>query len=358
MVQPQFVHLHVHTDYSLLDGACETSELLDEASRQKMPAVAITDHGNLFAAANFFYEASKRDVKAIIGCEVYVAKGSRHDRGEKIAAARSNGQEPHELEPGSKSSNHLVLLCENLEGYHNLIKLVSAGFLEGFYYKPRIDYDLLSKHSKGLIALSACLRGPVTEAVVDEKYDLARENAYRLRDVFGKGNFFLEIQDQGLEIEKGVNRELVRLSKETGIPLVATNDCHYLHHEDAHAQEVLLCIQTGKTMSDTNRMKFQTDQFYFKSAVEMAQVFGELPEALSRTVDIASRCNVKIDRIPNPFPEFKVPDGHTSASYFEKVVREGFAARAPYLERLAQQGFLQNSLPEYERRLTSEIEMI
>ena len=356
MGQPQFVHLHVHTDYSLLDGACETSELLDEASRQKMPAVAITDHGNLFAAANFFYEASKRDVKPIIGCEVYVAKGSRHERGEKTNGG--NGQDRGEAEPGSRGTNHLVLLCESLEGYHNLIKLVSAGFLEGFYYKPRIDFDLLSKHNKGLIALSACLRGPVTEAVVEEKYDLARENAYRLRDVFSKGNFFLEVQDQGLEIERGVNRELVRLSKETGIPLVATNDCHYLHHDDAHAQDVLLCIQTGKTMSDAHRMKFQTDQFYFKSAVEMAQVFGELPDALSRTVDIAHRCNVKIERIPSPFPEFKVPDGHTAGSYFEKVVREGFASRVPILERQAQQGMLRNPLSEYEKRLTSEIEMI
>jgi DNA polymerase-3 subunit alpha len=356
MGQPQFVHLHVHTDFSLLDGACETSELLDEASRQKMPAVAVTDHGNLFAAANFFNEASKRDVKPIIGCEVYVAKGSRHDRGEKTNG--TSGQDRGETETGMRGSNHLVLLCESLEGYHNLIKLVSSGFLEGFYYKPRIDYDLLAKHSKGLIALSACLRGAVTEAVVDEKYDQARENAYRLRDVFGKGNFFLEIQDQGLEIEQGVNRELVRLSKETGIPLVATNDCHYLHHADAHAQEVLLCIQTGKTMSDTHRMKFATDQFYFKTAAEMAKVFGELPDALSRTVDIAARCNVKIERIPNPFPEFKVPEGHTAGSYFEKVVREGFATRAPYLERLAQKGLLNNSLAEYERRLTSEIEMI
>jgi DNA polymerase III subunit alpha len=356
MGQPQFVHLHVHTDFSLLDGACETGELLDEASRQKMPAVAITDHGNLFAAANFFYEASKRDVKPIIGCEVYVAKGSRHDRGEK--ANGGNGQDRGDAEPGMRGSNHLVLLCESLEGYHNLIKLVSAGFLEGFYYRPRIDYDLLSKHSNGLIALSACLRGPVTEAVVDEKYDLARENAYRLRDVFGKGNFFLEIQDQGLEIEKGVNRELVRLSKETGIPLVATNDCHYLHHDDAHAQDVLLCIQTGKTMSDAHRMKFATDQFYFKTAAEMAKVFGEVPEALSRTVDIASRCNVKIERIPNPFPEFKVPEGHTSSSYFEKAAREGFATRVPQLERLAKLNALANPLSEYERRLTFEIEMI
>ena len=359
MGQPQFVHLHVHTDFSLLDGACETSELLDEASRQKMPAVAITDHGNLFAAANFFYEASKRDVKPIIGCEVYVAKGSRHDRGEKSAPKRTlpNGDQG-EIEPGARGSNHLVLLCENLEGYHNLIKLVSAGFLEGFYYKPRIDYDLLAKHNKGLIALSACLRGPVTESVVEERLDQARENAYRLRDIFGKGNFFLEVQDQGLEIEKGVNRDLVRLSKETGIPLIATNDCHYLHHDDAHAQEVLLCIQTGKTMSDTHRMKFATDQFYFKSAAEMAKVFGELPDALSRTVDVAARCNVKIDRIPNALPEFKVPQGHTPDSYFEQVARAGFAQRMPYLEKLAKQGALHRPLSEYESRLSFEIEMI
>src|SRR5262244_2520828 len=339
MGQPQFVHLHLHTDYSLLDGACETGELLDEASRQKMPAVAITDHGNMFAAANFFEQAKKRDVKPIIGCEVYVAKGSRHDRGEKTngngGPDRNGGAD---AEPGSRGSNHLVLLCEGLEGYKNLIKLVSAGFLEGFYYKPRIDYDLLAKHSRGLIALSACLQGAVTEAVVDEKFDLARENAYRLRDIFGKQNFFLEIQDQGLEIEKGVNPQLVRLSKETGIPLVVTNDCHYLHHEDAHAQEVLLCIQTGKTMSDEKRMKFATDQFYFKTAAEMAKVFAELPDALSRTVDIAARCNVKIERIPNALPEFKVPEGHTAGSYFEKVAREGFTQRLPYLERLSRQG--------------------
>ena len=360
MGQPQFVHLHVHTDFSLLDGACETTELLDEASKQKMPAVAITDHGNLFAAANFFNEASKRDVKAIIGCEVYVAKGSRHDRGEKagIVGGGGNGADRGELEQGTRGNNHLVLLCESAEGYQNLIKLVSSGFLEGFYYKPRIDYDLLAKHSKGLIALSACLRGAVTEAVVDEKFDQARENAYRLRDIFGKGNFFLEIQDQGLEIEQKVNRDLVRLSKETGIPLVATNDCHYLHHDDAHAQEVLLCIQTGKTMSDERRMKFATDQFYFKSALEMAQVFGELPDALSRTVDIASRCNVKIERITNPFPKFQVPDGLSAGSYFEKVSREGFAARVPNLEKQAKLGLLRNPLAAYEQRLTSEIEMI
>src|SRR6266568_2166803 len=322
MGQQQFVHLHVHTDYSLLDGACEITQLLDTASRLGMPAVAVTDHGNLFAAANFFYEATKRGVKPIIGCEVYVAKGSRLDRGEKVGPVAQNGVEG---EPGMRGSNHLLLLCE---------------------------------HSRGLIALSACLRGAVTEAVAQDRYREALENAYRLQDIFGKGNFFLEIQDQGLDIEKSVNRDLLRLSKESGIPLVATNDCHYLTHEDAHAQDVLLCIQTGKTVSDPHRMKFATDQFYFKTAAEMTRVFRELPDALSRTLAIAERCNAKIERIRDPFPEFKVPPGDTPGGYFEKAVREGFAARLPHLERLSKRGALRNPLSEYERRLTHEIQMI
>ncbi len=338
---PNFVHLHLHTDYSLLDGACEIGELTAEAARRGMPAVAVTDHGNLFAAANFFHKANTHGVKPVIGCEVYVAPDSHKNRGSD-----------------AERSNHLVLLCENEQGYENLIQLVSTGFLDGFYYKPRVDHELLARHSKGLIALSACLRGEVTEAILNEKYDRARDNAYRLRDIFGKANFFLEVQDQGLDVEVRVNRDLVKLSRETGIPLVATNDCHYLTQADSHAQEVLLCIQTGKTMSDTQRMKFATDQFYFKTAEEMARVFGELPDALQRTVAIAERCNVKIARVKDPFPEFKVPEGHTTDSYFEKVVREGFASRIPQLERLAAQNLLRHPLAEYEARLTAEIEMI
>ncbi len=329
METPRFVHLHLHTDYSLLDGACDLEEVVDEAARRKMPAVAVTDHGNLFAAESFYHAAKTRGVKPIIGCEVYVAKGSRHDRGE--ASQRDAGQRPRdspERNRASAAANHLVLLCENAEGYRNLIKLVSAGYLEGFYYRPRIDYDLLAKHSKGLIALSACLRGAVTENLVEEKPEQARDAAYRLRDIFGKGNFFLEIQDQGLEIEKRVNPQIVQLSRETGIPLVATNDCHYLKHSDSHAQEVLLCIQTGKTMSDTHRMKFATDQFFFKTAEEMAQVFGELPDALERTVAIAERCNVKIDAMQNSFPDFQVPEGQTVDSYFEAVVARRFRRHA------------------------------
>ena len=358
MENPRFVHLHLHTDYSLLDGACDLEEVVDEAARRQMPAVAVTDHGNLFAAESFFQTAKTRGVKPIIGCEVYVAKGSRHDRGESSQRDAVNGRSGPAPEPGQRGNNHLVLLCENVEGYRNLIKLVSAGFLEGFYYKPRIDYDLLAKHSKGLIALSACLSGAVTENLVEERPDQAREAAYRLRDIFGKGNFFLEIQDQGLDIEKRVNPQIVSLSRETGIPLVATNDCHYLTHADARAQEVLLCIQTGKTMSDTHRMKFATDQFFFKTAQEMAQVFGEIPEALERTVTIAERCNVKIEAMQNSFPEFQVPAGHTIDSYFEAVAKEGFAARVPVLEARAKQGQLRKAFSEYETRLTNEIRMI
>ncbi|MBZ5540742.1 MAG: DNA polymerase III subunit alpha [Acidobacteriia bacterium] len=356
MGQPQFVHLHVHTDFSLLDGACQISELLEETAKRSVPAVAVTDHGNLFAAANFYNEAGKHGVKPIIGCEVYVAKGSRHERGEKNSSG--DAQTRGEAEPGMRGSNHLLLLCESNEGYQNLIQLVSAGFLEGFYYKPRIDYELLAKHSRGLIALSACLRGAVTEAVMEERYKEGLANAHRLQEIFGKGNFFLEIQDQGLEVETSVNRDLLRLSKDSGIPLIATNDCHYLHHDDAHAQEVLLCIQTGKTMSDAHRMKFATDQFYYKTAEEMARVFAELPEALSRTLDVAERCNVKIAKIADPFPAFQVPASDTPDSYFEKVVRQGFAARVPALEKISKQGALRHPLEEYERRLTSEIEMI
>ena len=336
-----FVHLHLHTDYSLLDGACEIGELTAEAARRGMPAVAVTDHGNLFAAANFYHQATTHGVKPIIGCEMYVAPDNHKNRG-----------------TGAERSNHLVLLCENEKGYQNLIKLVSTGYLDGFYYKPRVDHELLAKHSEGLIALSACLRGEVADALLSDKYDQAQKSAYRLRDIFGKQNFFLEVQDQGLEQDIRVNRDLVRLSKESGIPLVATNDCHYLTKADSHAQEVLMCIQTGKTMSDPQRMKFATDQFYFKTAEEMAHVFRELPDAVTRTIAIADRCNVKIQRVSNPFPEFKVPEGHTTDSYFERVVREGFTSRAPQIERLTKEGRLRHPLGDYEARLTAEIEMI
>src|SRR5579884_1283362 len=341
MANSQFVHLHLHTDYSLLDGACDIPKVMDRAAELKMPAVALTDHGNMFGAVKFYDAAVKRGVKPIIGCEVYVAPTSRFDRS-----------------PESDRPNHLVLLCENERGYRNLVKLASLAYTEGYYYKPRIDKDLLARHSEGLIGLSACLKGEVASALMVERYESARQAAYDLRDVFGKGNFYLEIQDQGVPEERRINPHLVHLSRETGIPLVATNDCHYIRQSDARAQEVLMCIQTGKTLSDPQRMKFASDQFYFKSYEEMQAVFREIPEALSRTVEIAERCNLHLEKSQHVFPQFEVPEGETIESLFERVTREGFERRRPQLEKLRAEGKLRYPLEAYEERLDREIELI
>ncbi len=341
MPSQNFVHLHLHTDYSLLDGACEIDRLMTRAAELRMPAVAITDHGNLFGAVKFYEAALKRGLKPILGCEVYVATTSRFDR-----------------LPDSDRPYHLILLCENERGYRNLLKLASAAFLEGFYYKPRIDKGLLAKHADGLIGLSGCLRGEVAVALSADKFDAARQAAYDFRDMFGKGNFYLEIQDQGLPEEKRINPQMVRLSRETGIPLVATNDCHYLTQEDARAQDVLVCIQTGKTVSDSNRMKFATDQFYFKTPEEMYAIFGEVPDALSRTLEVAERCNVHLEAKQHVFPHFEVPSGETLDSYFEKVTREGFLLRRRRLEQWAAAGKLRYPLEAYEERLEREIELV
>jgi len=337
----RFVHLHLHTDYSLLDGALHIGKLMDRAAELGMPAVAVTDHGNLFAAIKFYDAALDRGVKPIIGCEVYLASGSRFDR-------TSDADRPH----------HLTLLCENERGYKNLVKLVSAAYLEGYYYKPRIDKDLLSRHADGLLALSGCLKGEVAMALAADRYEAARQAAYDLRDIFGKLNFFLEIQDQGVPDEQRINPLLVRLSKETGIPLVATNDCHYLNKGDARAQEVMVCIQTGKTLSDPNRLKFPTEEFYFKSYEEMASVFADHSEALERTVEIAARCHLRLEKNQCLFPHFAVPAGETLETYFEKVTREGFAKRREQLERLQAAGRLRYPLAAYEERLEREIELI
>ncbi|HET7215753.1 MAG TPA: DNA polymerase III subunit alpha, partial [Terriglobia bacterium] len=249
-------------------------------------------------------------------------------------------------------------LCENERGYQNLVKLVSAAYTEGYYYKPRIDKDLLSRHSEGLIALSACLRGEVAVALSAERYDAALQSAHELEDIFGQGNFFLEIQDQGMPEEHKINPHLVRLSRETGIQLVATNDCHYLTRDDARAQEVLVAIQTGKTLSDPNRMKFPTDQFYFKTAEEMSAVFSEIPDALTRTLEIADRCNIQLDKKEHVFPHFEVPPGESLDSFFERVTREGFAKRMERLERLHAAGKLRHPLEAYNDRLELELELI
>ncbi len=337
---PPFVHLHCHTDYSLLDGACEIGQLMDTVAAQKMPAVAMTDHGNLFGAVEFYNKAKEKGIHPVIGCEAYVA------------------QQGHTNRSDTNRYNHLVLLCESQEGYRNLVKLVSTAYLDGFYYKPRIDKDLLARHSKGLIALSACLRGDVNETLLNDRYEDARRLAYEYQDLFGKGNFFLEVQDHGLEPDRVVLPHLGRLSADTGIPLVATNDSHYLRKDDAHAHEVMLCIQTGKTMSDPNRMRFEQPAFYMKSREEMMVMFGEVEEALDRTWDIAQRCQVELKEIAEPFPKFGVPEGHTTDTFFEYVARQGFEKRRSRLEAQRAQGRLKHELPEYVERLDREIRTI
>src|SRR5436305_10453984 len=340
MSSTPFVHLHCHTDYSLLDGACEISKLMDLVVEQKMPAVAMTDHGNLFGAVEFYNGAKAKGVHPVIGCEVYVS------------------QQGHKTRSDTDRYNHLVLLCENQDGYRNLIKLVSTAYLEGFYYKPRIDLDLLSQHSSGLIGMSACLRGHIPETILNEKYDDARRMAHQYGDVFGKNNFFLEVQDHHLEQDARLTPQLVRLSSETGFPLVATNDSHYLRKDDARAHEILMCIQTGKGFNDPNRMRWNTPDFYLKSRDEMMELFGELEDALDRTWEIAQRCNVTLEKVKEPFPKFEVPAEHTTDTYFEYVARQGFEKRAGRLEAMRAKGILKHDLEEYQERLDREIKMI
>ncbi|MEP6960936.1 MAG: DNA polymerase III subunit alpha [Acidobacteriota bacterium] len=335
-----FVHLHCHTDYSLLDGACEISQLMTLAEEQKMPSVAMTDHGNLFGAVEFYYEAKKHGVHPVIGCEVYVS------------------QQAQSVKSDSNRYNHLVLLCENQTGYKNLIQLVSSGYLDGFYYKPRIDKDLLSRHSEGLIALSACLRGDINETLLADRFDEAKRLAYEYSDMFGKKNFFLELQDHGMDLDERVLPLVHRLAAATEIPLVVTNDSHYLRHDDARAHEVMLCIQTGKSISDPNRMKFDKNAFYLKSREEMMTLFHEVEHALDRTWDIAQRCQIKLDPVEEPFPKFPIPENHTADTYFEYVARQGFEKRRIRLEALHTQGLLKHDLAEYAERLDREIKTI
>jgi DNA polymerase III subunit alpha len=334
-----FVHLHCHTDYSLLDGACDIDQLMQLAVEQKMPAVAMTDHGNLFGAVKFYNAAKKAGVHPVIGCEMYVAR-----QGHK---SRSDG-----------AYNHLVLLCENQEGYRNLINLVSTAYLDGFYYKPRVDMDLLAQHSKGLIALSACLKGHIAETILSDQYDEAKRLAFTYADIFGKSNYFLEVQDHHLDQDKRLTPQVNRLSQETGLNLVVTNDSHYLRRDDARAHEILLCIQTGKTMNDPNRMRWNTPDFYLKTRDEMMELFGELEDAVDRTWEIAQRCNVTLEKVKEPFPKFDVPQEHTTDTYFEYVARQGFEKRRSRLEAMRAKGSLKHDLAEYAERLDREIKMI
>jgi DNA polymerase-3 subunit alpha len=338
----EFVHLHLHTEFSLLDGACRVDELLDQAAKLKMPALAVTEHGNMFSSVVFYDQAKKKGVKPILGCEVYVAPGDR----------RTKSGTPGE------TANHLVLLSETTEGYHNLIKLVSSGYTEGFYYKPRIDKDLLAQHSKGLIGLSSCLKGEVAEGIYKDRYKKARDAAATYKEILGPNNFFLEMQYQGIEEQRVVNNGIPGLASELGLKMVATNDVHYLKQDDSKPHDILLCIGTGKNVQDVDRLKYASDQFYLKTPEEMMRVFKDYPEALSNTARIAERCDVKINDTDLYLPNFDVPDGYTLDSYFEKVVRDGFAQRLPRLLELRDRGALGHTLEEYDTRLTYEIDMI
>jgi DNA polymerase-3 subunit alpha len=340
----QFVHLHLHTDYSMLDGACGVDKLVHRVKELGMPAVAMTDHGNIFGAVEFVNAAHKAGIKPIVGCELYICK-----------------KEDHNIErtpPEGDTYNHLLVLAENEEGYRNLVKITSEASLHGFYYKPRVSKKFLAEHSKGLIGLSGCLKGEVAEYLMEDKYEAARGAAAFYRDIFGKDNFFLEIQDQGLEMEHRIHPHLFRMEKDLGLPMVATNDSHYLCEDDAHAQDVMVCIQTGKSIQDTNRMKFQGTGFYVKSHDEMYRVFKDAPDVLSRTLAIAERCNMRLEKVSNPFPHFDVPEGYTLDSYFEHVTREGFARRRGVLRGLEAEGRLKHSLTEYEQRLARELAII
>lgn len=310
MSEKQFVHLHVHTEYSLLDGACRIDRMFDRLKELGQTAIAITDHGVMYGCVDFYKAAKKAGVKPIIGCEVYVATRSRFDKVNRI-----------------DGSNHLVLLCKNETGYKNLIKLVSAGFIEGFYSKPRVDKELLEQHHEGLVCLSACLAGEIPQALLAGDYEKAKTAALYFNDLFGQGNFFIEIQDHGIDAQQQILPLLIRLSRETGIPLVATNDAHYLRKEDSKMQSILICIQTGKTVQDADKLEFETDEFYLKSTEEMYDLFSIAPDACENTVKIAEMCNFDFEFGVTKLPYFEAPDGMDNQVYFEKLCREGLVRR-------------------------------
>ena len=337
-----FVHLHLHTEFSLLDGACRIDELLDQAAKLKMPALAVTEHGNMFSAVVFHDAARKRGIKPILGCEVYVAPGSRLDKSGTIG----------------ETANHLVLLAETNEGFRNLIKLVSSGYTEGFYYKPRIDKDLLAAHSKGLIGLSSCLKGEVACEIRGEQSRKAMAAAATYRDILGEGNFFLEMQFQGIDEQRIVNTGLLPIARDLNMPLVCTNDVHYLRQDDHKPHDILLCIGTGKSVHDAQRLRYHGDQFFLKTADEMAEIFKDYPEALANTMRIAERVNVEIPGGQSHLPKFDVPEGFDIDGYFEHVARQGFADRLVRLRQTDEEGKLRHPIGEYEQRLSYEIDMV
>ena len=303
-----FVHLHVHTEYSLLDGSNKIKDYVARVKELGMNAAAITDHGVMYGCIQFYKECMAQGIKPILGCEVYVAPGSRFDR---------------ESGAGENRYYHLILLAENLQGYHNLMKITSRGFTEGFYYKPRVDLEILREYHEGIIALSACLAGEVASNLAGNRYEEAKKAALRYEEVFGKGNFFLEMQDHGIPAQRIVNPQLMRMSEETGIELVCTNDCHYTRAEDADAHDILLCIQTGKKVSDENRLRYEGGQYYVKSEAEMAAFFPYARKALENTQKIADRCQVEIRFHELKLPKYEVPEGYTSWTYLQKLCHDG-----------------------------------
>lgn len=311
-----FTHLHVHTEYSLLDGSSKIKEITKRAAELGMDSLAITDHGVMYGVIDFYKAAKEAGIKPILGCEVYVAPGSRFDK---------------EAGSGEDKYNHLVLLAETSEGYKNLMKIVSRGFTEGFYYKPRVDKEVLLKYHEGIIALSACLAGEVQRYLTRGMYDMALDAALGYEKIFGKGNFFLELQDHGIPEQQYVNPQLLRMSKETGIELVCTNDVHYTYAQDADAHDILLCIQTGKKVTDENRMRYEGGQYYLKSPEEMSELFKYAPQALENTCKIAKRCNVEIEFGVTKLPEFVVPAGYTSWTYLNYLCYDGLKKRFPEL---------------------------
>ncbi|MCG6534216.1 MAG: DNA polymerase III subunit alpha [Syntrophales bacterium LBB04] len=335
-----FVHLHVHTQYSLLDGTIRLDNLFKKAKEYQMPAVAITDHGNIFGAIDFYQHALKYGIKPIIGCELYVAPKSRFDKN-----AHATGEHSH----------HLLVLVKDRQGYKNLMKLSTAAYLEGFYYRPRVDKELLATHSEGLIGLSACLHGEIASLLLKRNNETARAVANEYREIFGEGNFYLAIMENGLPEQKIVNNGLIEIGRELSIPLVATNDCHYIDREDAEAHEVLLCIQTGKTMEDTDRMKFKTDQFYFRSPEAMSRLFKDIPESINNTVAIAERCNLTFDFGIISLPNFEVSTSESLDEYLAGLAKKGLEKLQPVIMKDKDD----KGIPEkYVKRLQEELEII
>jgi DNA polymerase-3 subunit alpha len=340
---PEFTHLHLHTDYSLLDGACDVDKLVKHVHSLGQTAAAMTDHGNIYGAVHFFNAAAKQGIKPILGCELYICK-----------------EDDHRAKPDPDLKyNHLLVLAENEEGYRNLVRLTSEAALHGFYRKPRVSKAFLAKHTSGLIGFSGCLAGEVSEHIMKGHYDKAKSSAGQFQDIFGRGNFFLEIQDHHIGPDKEVCDAMLRLEKDLDIPLIATNDAHYIAADDSRAHEILLCVQTAGSMNDPKRFKFDTNEFYIKSSDEMARLFAHAPHVVSGTMQFPERCNLKLSKVANPFPEFPVPEGDTLDSYFERVCREGLQKRlATSVEHLRASGLLKKTIPEYHARLDREIDCI